>query len=65
MPSFIEISSPVPEKKIFEVILQHMGISAILISDLDYLYIHWLPLPIDASYKIWLWLAQGPYIDSI
>ena len=22
--------------------------------DLYYLYIHWLPLPIDASYKIWL-----------
>ena len=22
--------------------------------DLDYLYTHWFPLPIDASYKIWL-----------
>ena len=22
--------------------------------DLDYLYTHWFPLPIDASHKIWL-----------
>ena len=22
--------------------------------DLDYLYTHWFPLPIDVSYKIWL-----------
>ena len=26
--------------------------------DLDFLYTHWFPLPIDASYKIWLWLAR-------
>ena len=26
--------------------------------DLDFLYIRWFPLPIDASYKIWLWLAK-------
>ena len=26
--------------------------------DLDYLYIHWFPLPIDDSYKIWLWFAK-------
>ena len=26
--------------------------------DLDYLYIHWFPLPIDASCKIWLRLAK-------
>ena len=26
--------------------------------DLDFLYTHWFPLPIDASYKIWLWLAK-------
>ena len=26
--------------------------------DLDFLYIHWFPLPIDASYKIWLWLVK-------
>ena len=26
--------------------------------DLDFLYMHWFPLPIDASYKIWLWLAK-------
>ena len=26
--------------------------------DLDFLYTHWLPLPIDVSHKIWLWLAK-------
>ena len=26
--------------------------------DLDFLYTHWFPLPIYASYKIWLWLAK-------
>ena len=26
--------------------------------DLDFLYIHWFPLPIDSSYKIWHWLAK-------
>ena len=26
--------------------------------DLDFLYTHWFPIPIDASYKIWLWLAK-------
>ena len=26
--------------------------------DLDFLNTHWFPLPIDASYKIWLWLAK-------
>ena len=26
--------------------------------DLDFLYTHWFPFPIDASYKIWLWLAK-------
>ena len=26
--------------------------------DLDFLYTHWFPLPIDASFKIWLWLAK-------
>ena len=26
--------------------------------DLDFLYTHWSPLPIDASCKIWLWLAK-------
>ena len=55
MPSFIEISPPVPEKKIFEGPLPYMSIVAILvICDLDYLNIHWFPLPIDASYKILL-----------
>ena len=53
--SSIEIDSWVPEKKIFEGSLPYMGIVAILvICDLDYLNIHWFPLPIDASYKILL-----------
>ena len=26
--------------------------------DLDYLYTHWFPHSIDASHKIWLWLAK-------
>ena len=25
---------------------------------ISYIHIHWFPLPIDASYKIWLWLAK-------
>ena len=27
--------------------------------DLDFLYTHWFPLPIDASYKIWLLVGQA------
>ena len=27
--------------------------------DLDFLYTHLFPLPIDASYKIWLWVGQA------
>ena len=30
-PSFVEISLPVPEKKIFEGFLPHMGVVAILV----------------------------------
>ena len=56
MPSFVEISPPVLEKKIFEGFLPYMGMAAILV--MDFLYTHWFPLPIDASYKIWLWLAK-------
>ena len=29
-----------------------------MLCDLNYLYIHWLSLPIDASRKIWPWLAK-------
>ena len=57
MPSFVEISPSVLEK-IFEGFLPYMGMAAILVYDLDFLYTHWFPLPIDASYKIWLWLAK-------
>ena len=58
MPSFVEIGLPVLEKKIFEGFLPYMGMAAILVMYLDFLYTHWFPLPIDASYKIWLWLAK-------
>ena len=58
MQSFIEIGPPVLEKN-FEGILPYMGMAAKSWScDLDYLYTHWFPLPIDASYKIWLLLAK-------
>ena len=51
MPSSVEISPPVLEKKIFLKGFYH--IRAWLPScDLDFLYTHWFPLPIDASYKI-------------
>ena len=58
MPCFVEISPTVLEKKIFEGFLPYMGMAAILVVDLDFLYTHWFPLPIDASYKIWLGLAK-------
>ena len=54
MLSFVEIDPPVLEKKIFEGFLPYVGMAAILVMwscDLDYLYTHWLPLPIDASHK--------------
>ena len=56
MPSFIEIGPPVLEKKIFEGFLWAWRPS--WSCDLDFLYTHWFPLPIDASYKIWLSLAK-------
>ena len=51
MPSFVEIGQPGPEK-IFEGFLPYMGMATILVIGLDYLYTHWFPLPIFASYKI-------------
>ena len=36
VPSVVEIGPPVPEKKIFEVFLQYMDMTAILVIDLDY-----------------------------
>ena len=39
-PGFIEIVLLVLEKKIFEWFLPYMGMAAILVSDLDYIYIH-------------------------
>ena len=62
MPSFVEIGQPVPEKKIFEGFLPYMGMAGLWrpswSCDLNYLYTHRFLLPIDASYKIWLWLAK-------
>ena len=31
MPSFVEIGSPVPERKIFEGLLPYMGMAVILV----------------------------------
>ena len=58
MPSFVEISPPVLEKKIFKGFYHIWAWRPSWSCDLDFLYIHWFPLPIDASYKIWLWLAK-------
>ena len=49
MPSFVEIGPPVPEKKIFEGFLPYRAWRPSWSRDLDYLYTHWFPLPIDAS----------------
>ena len=49
MPSVIEIRPVVPEK-ILEGILPYMGLGAIRPYDTT----HRFPVPIDASYKIWL-----------
>ena len=48
MPSFIEIGPPVLEKK-KGFFLPYMGMAE---------DVCWFPLPIDATYKIWLWLAK-------
>ena len=56
MPSFVEIGPVVPEKKNFEGFLPYMGMAAILVM-WSGLFINTL-VPIDASYKIWLWLAK-------
>ena len=58
MPSFVEISPPVLEKKIFEGFFHIWAWWPSWSCDLDFLYTHWFPLPICASYKIWLWLAK-------
>ena len=54
MPSFVEIGPPVQDKKIFEGFLLYLGMAAILFMLPGFLYAHLFPLPIDASYKIWL-----------
>ena len=58
MPSFVEIGPPVLEKMIFEFewafTISHIWAWWPSWScDMDYEYIRWLPLPIDASHKIW------------
>ena len=40
MPSFFEISVPVPEKKILEGFLPYMGMAAILVNVTLIIYIH-------------------------
>ena len=57
MPSIVEIDLPVPEK-IFEVFIPYMGMPS-WSYDLNYLYTHWLPHPIDGSHKIWFDWPSG------
>ena len=54
MPSLVEIGPPVLREKIFKGFNQIWPWQPSWSCDLDYLYTHWFPLPIDASYKIWL-----------
>ena len=58
MPSFVEICSPVLAKKIFKGFYLIWAWRSSWSYDLDYLYTHWFPLPIDALYKIWFRLAK-------
>ena len=60
MPSFVEISPPVLEKKILKGFYHIWAWWPSWSCDLDFLYTHWFPLPMDASYMyiIWLWLAK-------
>ena len=54
MSSFIDIGLPVLEKKVFKGFNHIWAWRPSWSCDLDYLYIHWFPLSIDASYKVWL-----------
>ena len=54
MPSLIDIGPPVPEKKFLKSFYHIWAWGPSWSCDLDYLYIHWLSLSIDASYKILL-----------
>ena len=47
--SFFEIGKPVPEKKIFEGFYHIWACRPSWSRDLDYLYTHWFPFPIEAS----------------
>ena len=58
MPSFVEIGPPVLEKKIFKGFYHIWAWRSSWSCYLDFLYTCWFPLPIDALYKIWLWLAK-------
>ena len=51
---YVEIGPPVPEKNIFEGFLPVWAWPPSWSCELNLLYIHWLPDPIDASHKIWL-----------
>ena len=61
MPSFVENCQQVPEWKIFEAFYYIWIWRPPWSCGLDYLYIHWSPLAIDASYKIWLLLGKRFY----
>ena len=49
MPSFVEIGSPVLEKKIFKGLYHIWVWRPSWPCDLDYLYIYWFPLPLTKS----------------
>ena len=58
MPCFVEIGSPVPEKKILKGFYHIWAWRPSWSCDLDYLYIHWLTHPIDVSHKKFALIGQ-------
>ena len=53
MPSFVEISLPVPEKKIFKGFLSYMGMAAILVMLPASCHQVFIYLNLQAFMKIW------------
>ena len=58
MPSFVESVHRFWKRRFLKGFYHIWAWQPSWSSDLDFLYTHWFPLPIDASYKIWLWLAK-------
>ena len=51
MPKFVEIGPPVQEKKILKYFYHIWAWRPSWSCDLNFLYTHWFPFPIDASIK--------------